>query len=88
MALEDLASLVNAPPTPPFILFFGVSATSVPEDARALVRMHLADLDKQISALLAAPDVKLDDYSKAHLTDSQERIRKVLQAQIHVDSID
>jgi hypothetical protein len=88
ITLKNLASLVNAPPETPFVLFFGVSATKVPEDARALVRMHLADLDKQISALLAAPDVKLDDYSKAHLTDSQERIRKVLQAQIHVDSID
>jgi hypothetical protein len=50
--------------------------------------MHLVDLDKQITTLLAAQDVKLDDYTRAHLQDSQERIRKVLAAQVMVPSID
>jgi hypothetical protein len=59
-----------------------------PEDVRTLVRMHLVDLDKQITTLLAAQDVKLDDYTRAHLQDSQERIRKVLAAQVMVPSID
>jgi hypothetical protein len=50
--------------------------------------MHLSEIDKQITALLAAADVKLDDYSRAHLLDSQERIRKLLSAQMITDSID
>ena len=62
--------------------------SAAPEDVRTLVRMHLVDLDKQLSTLLAAQDVKLDDYTRAHLQDSQERIRKVLAAQVMVPSID
>jgi hypothetical protein len=88
-ALKRVAGLLNAPPTSAFIIIFGGgSAGSVPEDARTLVRMHLTDLDKQITLLLGAQGVKLDDYSKAHLQDSQERIRKLLQAQVVTDSID
>ncbi|MCY2963980.1 MAG: zinc-dependent metalloprotease [Planctomycetota bacterium] len=60
----------------------------VPEDVRTLVRMHLVDLDKQLTALLAAQDVKLDDYTRAHLQDSQERIKKALTAQLVLQSID
>jgi hypothetical protein len=69
-------------------LLTGASSGGIPEDARTLVRMHLTDLDKQITALLSAGDVKLDDYTKAHLQDTQERIRKLLQAQVITDSID
>ena len=50
--------------------------------------MYLGEMDKQIATLLAAQDVKLDDYSRAHLLDSQERIRKLLSAQMVTDSID
>ena len=88
ITLKELAALINAPPANPFIIFFGGSSGSIPEDARTLVRMHLTELDKQITALLAAPDPKLDDYTRAHLLDSQERIRKVLQAQVVTNSID
>ena len=88
-ALKRLAGLLNAPPTSPFrIIFGGGSGGGVPEDARTLMRMHLTDLDKQITVILAAQGVKLDDYSRAHLQDSQERIRKLLQAQVVTDSID
>jgi len=87
-ALKRLAGMLNAPPSSGLIILFGGSAGGVPEDARTLVRMHLADLDRQISALLAAQNVKLDDYTKAHLADSQERIRKLLAAQVVTDSID
>ena len=70
-------------------ILLGGGSSGVPEDARTLIRMHLTDLDKQISTLLVgAPGVKLDDYSRAHLQDSQERIRKLLQAQVVTDSID
>jgi hypothetical protein len=87
-ALKRLAGLVNAPPSNALIILFGGGGGGVPEDARTLVRMHLADLDKQISILIAAQNVKLDDYTKAHLADSQERIRKLLAAQMVTDSID
>jgi hypothetical protein len=52
------------------------------------MRMHLTDIDKQVTALLGAADVKLDDYTRAHLQDTQERIRKALAAQVTVPSID
>ncbi|MGQ0637372.1 MAG: zinc-dependent metalloprotease [Planctomycetaceae bacterium] len=86
VALKELAALVNAPPGAQFV--FLLSGGGVPEDARSLVRMYLADLDRQATTVLAAPDVKLDDYSRAHLLDSQERIRKALNAQMQVQSID
>ena len=87
--IKRLAGLLNAPPSNAlFIILGGGSSGSVPEDARTLVRMHLSDLDKQITVLLSAQGVKLDDYSKAHLQDSQERIRKLLATQVVTDSID
>ena len=86
--LKRLAGMVNAPPSSGLFIILGISGGGVPEDARTLIRMHLGDMDKQITALLAAQNVKLDDYSKAHLLDSQERIRKLLQAQMVTDSID
>lgn len=87
-ALKRLAGLVNAPAGNPLAILLGGGGGALPEDARTLVRMHLTDLDKQITALLGAKDLKLDDYTKAHLLDSQERIRKLLTAQIVTDSID
>jgi len=74
VALKDLAVMVT-------------SGSSVPEDARTLSRMHLSMLDTQITALLKRKDVKLDDYSRAHLLDSQNRIRQVLNARLQVRSI-
>ena len=59
----------------------------IPEDARTLARMHLTDLEKQIGTLLGA-GVNLDDYTKAHLLDSQERIKKALAAQLTVPTVD
>ncbi|MFN0052912.1 MAG: zinc-dependent metalloprotease [Planctomycetales bacterium] len=88
MLLKDLAGQINAPAGGGLIALLGGGGGGIPEDARTLIRMHLAELDKQISNLLAAPDVKLDDYTKAHLLDSQERIKKVLSAQVMTDSID
>mgnify|MGYP001005841589 CR=1 FL=1 len=39
---------------------------------------------KQITAVLGNAQVKLDDYSRSHLQDCQERIRKILQANVIV----
>jgi hypothetical protein len=60
----------------------GGSGSGSPEDARILARMHLQGLDGRIKAALAKEDLKLDDYSKAHLLDLQERIKQALNAQV------
>jgi hypothetical protein len=75
MTLKELANLVT-------------SSYSGPEDARTLARMHLQSLDAQITAILKKPDVKLDDYTRAHLLDSQQKIQQVLNAQLEVRSIE
>jgi hypothetical protein len=74
MTLKELAAFV-------------VSGFSVPEDARTLARMHLSTLDGEIEALLNNQKVKLDDYSRAHLLDSQRRIKQVLNAELDLRSI-
>jgi len=74
-AVKEVAAIVQLP--------FG----DTPEDARTLARFHLGELDKQIAALLTAKDVNLDDYTKAHLMDCQERIQKVLKASLIIQTI-
>ena len=75
MALSDLA-------------FFVQESFSGPEDTRTLARMHLATLDGQLKAILDQKDLKLDDYSRAHLLDSQKRIHQILNAQLILQSVD
>lgn len=87
-AVKELARMVNAPPSGGLIVILGGGGGGLPEDARTLARFHLSELDKQIAALLGNQAVKLDDYSRAHLQDCQERIRKLLTAQVVTDSID
>lgn len=62
--------------------------TQYPDDARVLVRSHLTDLVAKTDATLAKGDLKLDDYSRAHLTDLKLRINQVLNAELTVPSID
>ncbi|MFM1995668.1 MAG: hypothetical protein RLZZ111_55, partial [Planctomycetota bacterium] len=49
-------------------------------DAQSIAAAQLRSVDERIGALLARNDVKLDDYSRAHLVEMQARIRKVLDA--------
>ena len=51
-------------------------------DAQVIAAAQLRSLDGRIGALLAKPDVKLDDYSRAHLVETQARIKKVLDASV------
>ena len=51
-------------------------------DAQVIAAAQLRSLDSRIGALLAKPDVKLDDYSRAHLVETQARIKKVLDASV------
>ena len=59
-----------------------VLGTAVSADAQALASAQLRDLSTSIKALLARNDVKLDDYSKAHLADLDARIEKALDATV------
>jgi hypothetical protein len=54
---------------------------SQPEDARVLLRMYLADIGQKIDATLGKGDLKLDDYTKAHLQDTRLRIKQTLEAE-------
>ena len=44
--------------------------------------MHLKTIDARIGALLARKDVTLDDTTRAHLEESDFKIKKVLDAGI------
>ena len=63
------------------IVTHGVGA---PADARTLTRMKLQELSDKADALLKAENVKLDDYSKAHLLDCQTVIKRALEAEVSV----
>ena len=58
-------------------------SSSVPEDVQTLAYAELQELDGKITKILGA-NLKLDAYSKAHLTESQQRIKKILAAQLTV----
>jgi hypothetical protein len=75
MALKDLAFLVQ-------------ESFSGPEDIRTLARMHLSTLDSQATSLLGQKDLKLDDYTRAHLLDSQKRIQQILNARLMIQSVE
>lgn len=57
------------------------SSSSVPEDVQSLAYAELKKLETSMTKVLDG-DVKLDAYTSAHLTESRERIRKVLEAQL------
>ncbi len=90
LAIKQLADVVNTPGMSMWSLMspFRTSGVTMPEDARNLARVHMADLDRQITALLGKENLKMDDYSRAHLQDCQERIRKALAAEVQIRSVD
>ena len=63
-----------------------IAPSGVTPDAQAIAAAQLRSLDGRIGALLAKNDVKLDDYSRAHLGELQARIRKVLDASLELTS--
>lgn len=68
-----------------FMIAFG-SSRPVPPDARSLARMHLRDIQKRINTVLGDEKIKgLDDTTRAHLEECQERIAKVLNASMQVN---
>lgn len=69
------------------MMMFGMgSSKAAPPDARSLARLHLREIQKRINTLLGDEKVKgLDDTTRAHLEECQERIAKVLNASMQVN---
>jgi hypothetical protein len=59
--------------------------TAPPPDARSLARMHLREIQKRAEATLKDDRNPLDDTTRAHLEEVQERITKVLTASMQVN---
>ena len=59
--------------------------SGTPEDARSLARLHLGQIKDNINNVLSNSKNKLDDYSVAHLEESQIRVEKALDANFQVD---
>lgn len=58
-----------------------LGSSGVPEDGESLAYLQLTRLNDRLVALLKKPP-KLDEYSLAHLVDTQRRIQKVLDADL------
>jgi Met-zincin len=55
-------------------------AAGTPEDARAVARVTLSDLATRLDRALSGNRTAFDGYTRAHLTDSRERIAQALAA--------
>ncbi|MCA9081074.1 MAG: zinc-dependent metalloprotease, partial [Planctomycetaceae bacterium] len=60
--------------------------SGAPADARTLTRMKLQQLNARADKLLKAKTVKLDDYTRAHLLDSQSVIKRALDAEVSLST--
>ena len=58
--------------------------SGTPEDARSLARHHLGQINTRIQGVLQNAQGRLDDYSLAHLQESQVRVEKALDASFQV----
>ena len=54
----------------------------VPEDARSLAWYELRQLDKDLEKAIKKRGKKMDDYTRAHLEETRDRIVKTLNAQL------
>ncbi len=55
---------------------------TVPEDARSLAWYELRQLDKDLEKVIKKRGKKMDDYTRAHLEETRDRILKTLNAQL------
>ena len=60
--------------------------SGTPEDARSLARHHLGIINSRIQNVLQNARGRLDDYSLAHLQESQVRVAKALDANFQVET--
>jgi hypothetical protein len=86
--LKDLSNLVlgsrGSAGAGAGFLMLGVRSAQVPPDARSLARFHLRSIDRSIRKVLEDHAMSVDDTSRAHLEECQERIAKVLSASMQV----
>jgi hypothetical protein len=68
-------------PTSGGLMSMSSSLGRTPEDVQSLAYAELKALETKFKKALST-NLKLDDYTRAHLVDSQERIKKVLSAQL------
>ena len=59
--------------------------SGTPEDARSLARLHLTQINNRLKDVLQSSKAKLDEYSVAHLEESQDRVEKALAANFNVE---
>ncbi len=83
--VKNLTNLVLGERRSGFSIFFFGRQSSTPPDAKSLARMHLRDIQKKIETTLKDKGPGLDDTSRAHLDECQERIAKVLGASMQVN---
>jgi len=84
--LKDLTTLVlGKRPSGGFVISIGSgSGRMAPPDARSLARMHLRDIQKRVVRVLDN-EKSLDDTTRAHLEECNDRIGKVLSASMQVN---
>jgi hypothetical protein len=68
-----------------FVIIFGSGGATPPPDARSLARLHLREIGKRIVRTLGDSHAAVDETTRAHLEDCQERIAKVLSASMQVN---
>ncbi len=56
--------------------------TTAPQDCQTVAYMELEDLAGRITQALESKDVSLDTYTRAHLRETESRIRKVVEARL------
>ena len=66
----------------PFVIVVGRG--SPPPDARSLARLHLREICRRIGSVTADGKAQLDETTRAHLEECQERISRVLSASMQV----
>ena len=59
--------------------------SGTPEDGRSLARLHLTQINDELKTVLQTSKAKLDEYSVAHLEESQDRVEKALSANFNVE---
>lgn len=64
-----------------------LGSTSQPADAQNLANMHLTDLAERITMTLENEQIKLDDYTRAHLLEMDRKLEKLFEATLQVNRL-
>jgi len=60
--------------------------SDMPADARSVARMQIRNLQERLSRRLTPPTADFDEYTRAHLTESLERVNRVLEAGFNLEN--